>query len=167
MSGDSDILSAALAEALDGHQCVSAWLGHHTVLFLGLGTAVLADRGEDGRRSSPPYEVQTNLAEWSVEWADGPVIHDHDRPRAEAAARALVGRSVSGWHLCDENTLRVRFFAGPILTIVPMADGQSADKAAWWVCLPGGRTVAVACNGRVVAADSRRAICDWFDRPIG
>jgi hypothetical protein len=111
--------------------------------------------------------VQTNLAEWSVEWPDGPVINDNDGPRAETAARALVGRTVSGWHLAEGNTLRVRFYGGAVLTVAPMTVGESADKAAWWVCLPGGRTVAVACNGRVVATDSRRETCDWFDRPIG
>src|SRR5262249_1519953 len=132
MTQDSDALSAALTEALDRHQCASAWLGHGTALFLGLGTAVLADRDEGGRRSQPPYEVQTNLADWSVEWQGGPVVNDNERPRAEAAARALLGRSVTGWHLADDMTLRVHFYGGLILTVAPITDGESADKAAWW-----------------------------------
>jgi hypothetical protein len=167
MNDGPDILNAALAEALDRRQCVSAWLGHGTALFLGLGTAVLADRDEDGRRTRPPYEVQTNLADWTVGWQGGPVVNDNDRPRAETAAQSLVGRPVAGWNLSDDATLSVRFHGGLVLTVAPMNDGESADKTAWWVCLPGGRIVAVACDGRVVAADSRRATCDWFERPGG
>jgi hypothetical protein len=165
MNNGQDILAAALTEALDRRQCASAWVGHRSVLFLGLGTAVLADRGADGRRATPPYELQTNFTDWSIELPEGPLIADNDRDRSEAAARALVGRPVADWHVFGEQTLRVRFHGGPVLTVVPLSDADSADKAAWWLCLPGGRIVGVACDGRVVAADSRRQTCDWFKRP--
>jgi hypothetical protein len=108
--------------------------------------------------------LQTNLAEWSVESPEGPVIADNDRLRSAVAARALVGRPVTDWQLYDEHSLRVHFYGGSVITVTPMADTASADKTAWWVCLPGGRVVAVSCDGRVVAADSRRSTCDWFQR---
>src|SRR5262245_4833353 len=139
MSEGPDILSAALTEALDRRLCVSAWVGHPSVLFLGLGTGVIAERHADGTRPRPPFELQTNFAEWSVQSPQGPVITDADRAEAEIAARALIGRPVMSWQLAEDHTLRVQFYGGAILTVAPMSEASSPDKAAWWVCLPGGR----------------------------
>jgi hypothetical protein len=158
------VLSAALAEALDLRKCVSAWLGQGNVLFLGTGITVLAERDADGRRLTPPYELQSNHAEWTIESATRKVVVHQDHEDAEAAARALVGRPVIGWKLAGRHALRIKFHGGPLLTIRPMTDAALTGQSAWWVCLPGGRTVTVTCDARVVATDSRRDTCDWLKR---
>jgi hypothetical protein len=165
MDRGPDIVAAALAEGLSRNQCVSAWLGPGNVLFLGLGTAVIAERDPDGRRSTPPYELQTNFADWTIELPGGPTIAADDRDRSRAAARALIGRPVLEWQVGDGHALQIHFHGGLLLNVAPTVGPELAGKAAWWLCLPGGRTVAVACDGRVIATDSRRLNCDWFKRP--
>src|SRR5437773_10472133 len=92
MDRGPDLVAAALAEALSRNQCVSAWLGPGNVLFLGLGTAIIAERDPDGRRSTPPYELQTNFADWTIECPGGPTIPAADPDRSEEAAPALTRR---------------------------------------------------------------------------
>src|SRR4029077_4969873 len=55
-------MSAAFAE----RRCVSAWLGHGHGRFLGFGDVVIADRSADGSCPEPPFELETNFAEWWI-----------------------------------------------------------------------------------------------------
>ncbi len=52
-----------LSEAFTDHRCVTAWLGYGNVLFLGFGDSVLPERDQYGRRTRPPYELETNYAD--------------------------------------------------------------------------------------------------------
>src|ERR671912_456299 len=51
MGNGRDVLSDAVAEALDGHCCASGWLGYANVLFLGFGDAPMPWRTNDGGRT--------------------------------------------------------------------------------------------------------------------
>jgi hypothetical protein len=61
-----ELLANAIAETLSGCRCVSAWLGYGNALFLGFGSEMIAPRNSQGRRTKPPYELQTSMAGWRV-----------------------------------------------------------------------------------------------------
>lgn len=161
MKGSHVVSVARLHEAFDGQRCVSAWLGYGNVLFLGLGEDVLPQRETAGRRVGPPFELETNFADWLVEGPVTNVTADSDRPELEAAAESLVGEQVVGWDLLDGNVLRLNFTGAKVLTVVPwnVADGLSD---AWCVKSPDGRILAVATDGRAVVVDAAIPIRDWF-----
>ncbi len=146
-----DLLEATVAEALSGRRCVSGWIGYGNALFLGFGADQLPERDDDGRRSKPPYELQTETAGWRVE---GAAIADaeSDREMAERAIRALVGRPVIHWRLIDRRALVVAFAGGWQLDVLPPAevDPESGGGHEWWLCLPGSCYVGVGSGGRVV-----------------
>ena len=151
MGHGPELLDEALAAALSGHRCVSAWLGYGNALFLGFGSEVVSPRNPDGRRTVPPYELQTSMA------ADS----DDERESAERAVEALVGRVVVRWQLKDHHGLEVEFAGGWLLEVIPPSeiDPDWSDLDEWWFCLPGSRFVGVGSDGRVVAG--------WSDRPKG
>jgi hypothetical protein len=161
MNGSPVVPVARLHEAFDGHRCVSAWLGYGEVLFLGLGEDVLPPRGEDGRRLRPPFELETNFADWYVDGPMSTVSADSNRSQLEAAAESFVGEKVVSWELIDRKGLRVTFTAAKTLTVVPwdVAEGLSD---AWCVKSPDGRILVVATDGRVVVVDAALPIRDWF-----
>lgn len=158
MADAVESLEAAVGQALSGHRCVSGWLGYGNTLFLGFGSKELPERDASGRRSTPPYELQTSMASWHVECAMS-ADSDNKRWTAEQAIQALIGRSVAAWRLTDYRGLVVEFDAGTWLEVaVPSeVDPESSDLDQWWFCLPGSRYLGIGSNGRVVEG--------WTNRP--
>lgn len=151
MVQSSELLEAAVTEAMTGHRCVSGWLGYGSALFLGFGSEQLPDRDARGRRSEPPYELQTSMADWRVEGAASAAA-ESEQETAERAVRALVGRPVLDWRLIDGRGLVVEFADDLRLEILPRmeVDPERSDLDEWWFCLPGSRYVGVGGGGRVV-----------------
>src|SRR5687767_4922408 len=112
-----DLLDNAIAQALSGHRCVSAWLGYGHVLFIGFGSELVPQR-PDGRHSDPPYELQTSLSEWRVTAGAG-VTGESGREGAELAVAELIGRSVVRWRLTDRYGLEIEFDGGWTLELLP------------------------------------------------
>jgi hypothetical protein len=141
-----------LHEAFDGRRCISAWLGYGEALFLGLGEEVLPEYGDDGLPSRPPFQLDTNFADWSVEGPITAVFGDSNPSQLEAAAGSLVGDRVVAWELLESKGLRVTFTGGKTLTVVPwdVADGL-AD--AWTLRALDGQILAVETDGRVVVLE--------------
>jgi len=159
---NSEVAPAAhLHKALDGKRCVSAWLGHGNVLFLGFDQDVLLERGEDGRRSKPSFELETNFADWSVEGAMTTSSAHSTRADLDAAAESLVGEQVVSWELLKRNGLRVAFTAAKVLTVMPWR-AEEGLVDAWSVTSPDGRIVAVATDGRAVVVNATLPVRDWF-----
>jgi hypothetical protein len=157
-----DILVDAVAEALDGHRCVSGWLGRANVLFLGFGSAPVRARTGDGLRTEPPYEVNVNRADRRLE-GDGLSACPEDPPdQAEQAVTALVGRPVRGWSLATGHALAIEFDGGLTVRIDPWVDPDESRWDAWSVALPK-RLVAVSCGGRVASVDPECPVGQWFD----
>lgn len=162
MEHGPDILADAVAEAVSGHRCVSAWLGYGNVLFLGFGGAPIEPFTPAGRPAEPPYELHANMADWRVSGGDLAAGADDERDLAERAVSALLGRPVVAWRLGARHALSVEFAGGQLLEVVPLGDADVADSDGWSVTLPGGRVVAVSCGGQVAAIDSRRPVGEWF-----
>lgn len=77
------------------HPCVSAWLGHAEVLFLGFGDAAFRARSHEGApRQKSPYELETNFAAWRVE---GPVSAEWTDEGTGTALRANQRCRLAGW----------------------------------------------------------------------
>jgi hypothetical protein len=151
----TELLVDAVAEALSGHRCVSAWLGYGNALFLGFGVQTLPPRNSEGRRTVPPYELQTSMAGWRV----GGLIaasSDGEREPTERAVAELIGRQVVCWRLNDRRGLQVEFADGCLLEVAPAFEVDPAfpDLDEWWFCLPGSRYVGVGGGGQVVAGHS-------------
>jgi hypothetical protein len=143
------LLADAVAEALSGHHCVSAWLGHGNALFLGFGSGPTRPPTPDGRHPVPPFELQTSMADWRV----GAVGGDDGREPAERAVTDLVGRPVASWRLVGARALTVEFAGGRTLEFTP-PDESVPDLDEWWFCLPGSRFVGVSGTGQIIAGDS-------------
>ena len=149
MTHDLSLLADAVAEALSGHRCVSAWLGYGNALFLGFGSEVMAPFTFDGPHTQPPFELQTSMADWRV----GAVGCEDELEPAERAVVELIGRPVVGWELRDGRALTVEFEGGRTLEVTPPEEAVP-DLDEWWFCLPGSRYVGVSGTGQVVAGDS-------------
>jgi hypothetical protein len=143
------LLTDAVAEALSGHRCVSAWLGYGNALFLGFGPERLAPLTPDGQRSLPPFELQTSMADWRV----GSVSCEDERESAERAIAELVDRPVTGWRLSNGRSLTIEFSGGRALQVGP-PDEAVPDLDEWWFCLPGSRFVGVDGEGQIISGDS-------------
>jgi hypothetical protein len=165
-----DAASEALSEALSGRICSYAWLGYGNPLFLGFGKvsqeSITLSRGTFDHRVAE-YKVTTNFADWSLETlgpAASMILMDMDQ--AEHAVKALEGKQVLRWQLIEGHGLQIEFEGRLRLRVVPWKDAESADSDsdAWCVSLPGNRVVAVSCDGRVAAVDSRVPTRDWFPR---
>ena len=152
---------ARLGEAFTGHRCVTAWLGYGNVLFLGFGETVLPARSQGGQRTPPPFELQTNFADWFV---DGPIsasTTDSDRAQLAAAAESLINEQIIDWNLSENTRLRIAFSGAKELEIKAWnADEDLAD--AWCLKSPDGYILAVATNGRHVIVESSLPVRDWF-----
>jgi hypothetical protein len=151
------LLTDAVAEALAGHRCVSAWLGYGNALFLGFGSEPIPPRDPEGRRTMPPYELQTSMAGWRV-GGDASADSDGERGPGERAVAALVGRPVVRWRLNDRRGVEIEFAGGWLLEVVPPAEVEPdwSDLDEWWFCLPGSRFVGVSSGGRVIAGRTDR-----------
>lgn len=156
MEHSTELLADAVAEALSGHRCVSAWLGYGNALFLGFGVQPVPPRDPEGHRTAPPYELQTSTAGWRV---GGLVAASSDGTRepAERAVAELIGRQVVCWRLNDRRGLHVEFAGGWLLEVVPPPE-DDPEFDEWWFCLPGSRYVGVGSGGRVVAGRSDRPV---------
>ena len=153
---------ARLSEAFTGHRCVTAWLGYGSVLFLGFGEKVLSERDQHGRHTRPPFELETNFADWFVE---GPTIAasaDSDRAQLIAAAESLIGEQVVSWELPESKNLRVTF-TGKKLFAVEAWGTEDGLADAWCLKSPDGRILAVATDGRFVVVDASLPVREWFD----
>jgi len=157
-----ELLTEAVARAVSGNLCVSAWLGFANVLFLGFGKVPQGPRGPDGRWPLAPFEIETNMADWRVSCGASVVSRDDEREQTERCASALVGRPVTGWRLGDRHALTLEFDDTCTLEIIPFSDPDVADSDAWCVSSPDRRIVAVSCDGRVVSIDAARPIGEWF-----
>jgi hypothetical protein len=142
----ASLLTDGLAEALSGHRCVSAWLGYGEPLFMGFASELLPDRGFD-RQPEPPYELQTNFADWHLTAPDG----------GPAAINDALGWFVSGWQLPAPGHLTIQFAGGARLRVVPWSE----NREAWSLVLPGRRFVEVCCDGRVRAGRTDEPIRPW------
>jgi hypothetical protein len=161
MSGSQVVPAIRLQDAFDRRRCVSAWLGYGEVLFLGLGEDILPKRVHDGGRVRPPFELETNFAEWLVDGRTTTVSAESDRAQLEAAAESLVSERVVSWELLERNWLRLSFTGAKVLTVVPWEPAQGLSDA-WCVKSPDGRILAVATDGRVVVVDAALPVRDWF-----
>jgi len=153
------VLVDRLKEAFTGRSCVSAWLGHGDVLFLGLGEDVLPERNQEGGRPRPPFELETNFADWFVA---RPTMAPTELTRSDSrAAESLVGKRISNWQMLDGFGLRLTFMDGDKLTVAPwpIDDGVSD---AWSVRAPDGQILAASNDGKVVVVDERTPVRDWF-----
>lgn len=157
--------AARLNDAFNGRRCVSAWLGHGEVLFLGFGERVLPVRDSEGGRSKPQFELETNFAVWGVA---GPNINvssepeETDRHSLEAAAESLIGEQIVSWTLRPSNLLSLTFTGKKMLNVIPweLADGLSD---AWSVeSANDGLIFAVATDGRNVVVNASLPVKDWF-----
>jgi hypothetical protein len=151
-----------LNDAFSGRRCVSAWLGHGEVLFLGFGDSVLPARDSEGERSIPPFELETHFADWSLEGPNTTVPSDSNRRGLEAAAESLIGERVVSWNLLENNQLSLTFAGEKVLSVIPWraADGLSE---AWSVgSADDGFILAVSTDGRVVVVNSSLPVRDWF-----
>jgi hypothetical protein len=113
-----------LEEGIRGRRCVQMWLGYGEVLFLGFGDEVIPEPPRGQRHEQPPYQLQTEFADWRVE--EGGALRgtdEDDREHAVAAANLLLGRHATDWHL-DERTfsLTIHFEGNLTLTVVPVTD---------------------------------------------
>ena len=144
----STTLLGTIEEAISGHRCVTAWLGYGNALFLGFGPDVLPFRAPDGRRSKPPFELQTSLAGWRI---DGEICAsaDDEPAVAELAVGELIGKPVVRWELQDERYLKIEFESDSQLQLLPPKE-VDLDLEEWWFCLPGSRYVGVGSDGRIV-----------------
>lgn len=147
---DFELLEAAVSEALSGHRCVSGWLGYGSALFLGFGTEQLPERDASGRRTEPPYELQTSITDWRVV-GETSTDSESERETTELNVRALVGRTVRCWWLIDRRNLIIEFADGCRLEVLPPeVDAEWSDLDAWWFCMPGSRFVGIGRDGRIV-----------------
>lgn len=157
--------TARLNDAFNGRRCVSAWLGHGDVLFLGFGERVLPVRDSEGVRSEPQFELQTNFAAWSVTGPDISVSSEPEetaRRSLEAAAESLIGEQVVSWALRANSCLSLAFTGGKMLHVIPweLADGLSD---AWSVAsVNDGLVFAVATDGSNVVVNALMPVRDWF-----
>ena len=166
MIANFDVASEALSEALSGRTCSYAWLGHGNPLFLGFGKvsqeSITLSRATFNHRVAE-YQVNTNFADWSHETVGTAAsMIQMDMDQAEQAVKALEGKQVLRWQLIEGHGLQIEFEGGLRLRVVPWTDSDCADSDAWCVSLPGNRVVAMSCDGRVAAVDSRLPIRDWF-----
>jgi hypothetical protein len=143
------LLADAVAEALSGHHCISAWLGYGSALFLGFGSGPILAPHPNGRHPVPSFELQTSGADWRV----GAISCDDERKLADRAVAGLVGQPVASWRLVGARALTVKFADGQTLEVTP-PDELVPDLDEWWFCLPGSRFVGVNGMGQIIAGDS-------------
>jgi hypothetical protein len=157
--------TARLNDAFNGRRCVSAWLGHGDVLFLGFGESVLPVRDSEGVRSEPQFELQTNLAAWSVTGPDISVSSDPeetDRQSLEAAAESLIGEQVVSWALRANNFLSLAFTGGKMLHVIPWELAFRLSDAWSVSSVNDGLVFAVATDGSNVVVSALMPVRDWF-----
>lgn len=126
-------VTATMDIAILGKLCVQVWLGIGNVLFIGFGEVVLPPPLPSELHKKPPYELQTDFANWWVE-SSGRIIgsNTNEREVAESAATLLVGHRVADW--CFENgtvALAISFSDGLKLRMAPFDDCDIAEHDAW------------------------------------
>jgi hypothetical protein len=153
---------ARLDTALAGRLCVSAWLGYGQVVFAGFGKQPLPERGADGHRPKPPFELQTNFADWSVTGPHGAVSSDMARGEMEAAAKSLIGQRVVGWDFLERRGLSVAFLGGIALRVSPWPASDEDVSDAWSLECSDGQILAVSTAGQVVVVNAKVPVAHWF-----
>jgi hypothetical protein len=113
----------------------------------------------------PPFELQTNFADWSINGPDGAESTDMGRGELEAAAKSLIGRRVVGWELLARRGLRVAFVGGVALAVAPWPACEGVADA-WSLKSPDGKVVAASTGGQVVVVSARVPVADWFDAAV-
>lgn len=156
-------LTDTLAEAFSGHCCVSGWLGYANALFVGFGDAPIPRAAADGERTRPPYELETNMADWRVTGGTSAATADDQRDLAERAISTLQGRQVVSWRLGPRHDLTIQFVGGLTLDVVPFSDDDVIDSDAWLVRVPDGRIAAVSCGGLVAQVHEHTPVGRWFE----
>jgi hypothetical protein len=150
-----------LSEAFTGHRCVTAWLGYGNVLFLGFGDNVLPEHDEGGRHTRPPYELETNYADWRIEGPTKASLANSDRATLTAAAQSLLNEQVLSCEVAQRTRLRISFTGGKLLAV----DSWSATEGladSWCLKSPDGQILAVAKDGRFVVVGANVPVRDWF-----
>jgi hypothetical protein len=149
-------LMGKLETGIRDRRCVQTWLGYGEVLFIGFGEDVIPEPSPGERHQHPPYELQTEFADWRVE--EGSKVRgtgDDERDHAQAACELLVGRHATDW-LLDVSTfaLTVRFEGDFSLVVVPLTDEDVVDDNAWMFVNPAGEYLCVICGGGLYVAPS-------------
>ena len=145
----ADELRAVVGECLDGHICVQAWVGYAGVIFVGFGTDVIPASEQEESHPMPPYELQTNWADWQVE-SSAKVLgtaDDEDEVMVKAV-QALVGYSVLSWNYHEElQVITIEFDDNLSLKVKPFYNDERPNAESWWfVILETNRVVGVASN---------------------
>ena len=150
-----DRLILAISVALQGKICVSGWLGYGNALFLGFGSDVLPARSEDGRRSKPPYELQTSLAIWEIKSSTN-ADTESERAIASAAVQELIGLPVVAFTILNNLELLIEFRGSSSLRLRHTRGGDSTeiDLDLWWICVPGSRFIGVGYDGEIVVGST-------------
>ncbi len=135
-----------------GLRCVQVWLGYGNALFLGLGDAILppVDLDADPRRPHPhpPFEVQTNLAEWRVADPTGTVVTCEDAEIGAVASRLLLGRTLTCATLAGVGGgLDLEFDGVGRLSVLPYDAPEDSGEHAWYLTDPDGITLVVTIGG--------------------
>ena len=151
-----NLLIDAISMALSGNRCVSVWLGYGNVLFLGFGVESMPARNLDGKRPTPPYELQTESASWILRGPTAACSED-DRLSANQALAGLLGQAVVAWRLDDNRCLQIEFSDNGAMEIIPSVKADS-DSQQWWFCLPGSKFVGIGVGGRVISGTTDRPI---------
>ncbi|MHB9038433.1 MAG: hypothetical protein ACYC64_17415 [Armatimonadota bacterium] len=152
-----DEMRTQLDTAIVGVLCVQTWLGYAQVLFVGFGDEVLPYVPPGGRHTQPPYELQTEHADWQIEDDSGVIgTADDEYTKAEAAAQRLVGRRANRWQFIGASyALEIEFDGGLKLKIVPMADTEASvfHKNAWNLRMPDDYYRHTRWDGTMYALD--------------
>jgi hypothetical protein len=162
-----DTLKQELDAGIRNRLCVQAWLGHGEVLFLGFGDEVIPPISPGQRHPTPPYELQTEFADWKVE-ERGEVRGTGDDPREQAvdACEALVGHRAIDWHLDDTRFhLTIRFDSDLCLEVLPLVDEDVLGHSAWMLLTPAHEYFHVRCGGDLIVLHENEPDLAVLGRP--
>jgi hypothetical protein len=155
------LLVDALTQALSGHKCVSGWLGYGHVLFLGFGDSTLSAFGADGHRVKPPYKLESNFADWSVQRGGSIAEPENDTAILDRAIQELIGQPVKKWELGDDFSLRIDFGDSSQLRVIPWPE-EDVTTDAWLASLADGWIIAVSCGRKIARVPRNLPIREWF-----
>lgn len=148
-------LRQQLRNAVTGTVCAQVWLGYGATLFLGLGRSTVVDTPHGWRHGMPPYEIQTECADWTLVEDGAEIARSADeRSAAEMALRCLVGLPVTG---CDlgAGCGRIAIHFSERLTVEIAAwsrlecESPAGDIDAWRLRTPTGEHVHIWCSGKI------------------
>lgn len=140
-------------QRISGSRCVQAWTGHGNSLFAGFGQTLITAKvtGFRGTPShiKPPFELQTNLADWALTDISGSRFTSDFASVSEIISPCMIGRTVS--HL-DVNavTLELTVVLDSIVTIsiMPYSDKSHKGRYAWLYAEPENNVTLALIGGR-------------------